>query len=205
MKEKFEKEKGNTMSTKERIMEESLKLFAVNGFDSVSVRTIAAAVGVRDSALYKHFSSKQAIFDAIVKQSIDRFQQQYMKVDIKHMNPSNLVDTCMEMFRYQSKDSWIQCFRQILIIEQFKNPEMAKLYKQVFIDMPISGQKSIFEGLIKANVMKDNDAYVMAMELYAPFFLYHTVREDEETIEEHLRKHVENFMKNNLKDSEFIL
>lgn len=205
MKEKIEKEKGNTMSTKERILEESLKLFAVNGFDSVSVRTIAAAVGVRDSALYKHFSSKQAIFDAIVKQSIDRFQQQYMKVDIKHLNPSNLVDTCMEMFRYQSKDPWIQCFRQILIIEQFKNPEMAKLYKQVFIDMPISGQKSIFEGLIKANVMKDNDAYVMVMELYAPFFLYHTVREDEETIEEHLRKHVENFMKNNLKDNEFIL
>lgn len=205
MKEQFEKCKDNTMSTKERIMEESLKLFAVNGFDSVSVRTIAAAVGVRDSALYKHFSSKQAIFDAIVKQSIERFQQQYMKVDMEHLDPSNLVDSCMEMFRYQSKDPWIQCFRQILIIEQFKNPEMAKLYKQIFIDMPISGQKSIFEELIKSNIMKDNDAYVMAMELYAPFFLFHTVSEDEEMLEKHLRKHVENFMKNNLKNSDFVL
>jgi TetR/AcrR family transcriptional regulator, repressor for uid operon len=186
------------MTTKEKIIEESLKLFAVDGFESVSVRKIAAAVGVRDSALYKHFSSKQAIFDAIVQQSIERFQQQYTKVDMMHLNPSNLVESCMEMFQYQTKDPWIQCFRQMLMIEQFRNPEMAKLYKQIFIDMPILGQKCIFEELIKKKIMKDNDAYVMAMELYAPFFLFHTVRENEEMLEKRLRKHVENFMNNNL-------
>lgn len=189
------------MSTKERIIEESLKLFAVNGFESVSVRTIAAAVGVRDSALYKHFSSKQAIFDAIVEQSIERFKQQYTKVDIRHLNSDNLVDSCMMMFRYQTKDPWIQHFRQILIIEQFRNPKIAELYRKIFIDMPIAGQKSIFEELIQAKVMKDNDAYVMAMELYAPFFLFHTVKEEDETLERHLRKHVENFMSNNLNDT----
>ncbi|SHL99572.1 transcriptional regulator, TetR family [Anaerosporobacter mobilis DSM 15930] len=189
------------MSTKERIIEESLKLFAVNGFESVSVRTIAAAVGVRDSALYKHFSSKQAIFDTIVEQSIERFKQQYTKVDIRHLNSDNLVDSCMMMFRYQTKDPWIQHFRQILIIEQFRNPKIAELYKKIFIDMPIAGQKSIFEELIQAKVMKDNDAYVMAMELYAPFFLFHTVKEEDETLERHLRKHVENFMSNNLNDT----
>lgn len=190
------------MSTKERIIEESLKLFAVNGFESVSVRTIAAAVGVRDSALYKHFSSKQAIFDAIVEQSIERFKQQYTKVDIKHLNSDNLVDSCMMMFRYQTKDPWIQHFRQILIIEQFRNPKIAELYKKIFIDMPIAGQKSIFEELIQAKILKDNDAYVMAMELYAPFFLFHTVKEeDDDTLEKHLKKHVENFMSNNLNDT----
>lgn len=189
------------MSTKERIIEESLKLFAVNGFESVSVRTIAAAVGVRDSALYKHFSSKQAIFDAIVEQSIERFKQQYTKVDIKHLNSDNLVDSCMMMFRYQTKDPWIQYFRQILIIEQFRNSKIADLYKKIFIDMPIEGQKSIFDELIQAKVMKDNDAYVMAIELYAPFFLFHTVKEEDETLEKNLRKHVENFMSNNLIDT----
>lgn len=186
------------MSTKERIIEESLKLFAVNGYESVSVRTIAAEVGVRDSALYKHFSSKQAIFDAIVEQSIERFKQQYTKVDLEDLNSNNLVDSCLMMFRYQTKDPWIQCFRQLLIIEQFRNPKMAELYKKIFIDMPITGQKSIFEKLIQTKIMKDNDAYVMAMELYAPFFLFHTVKEEDDILDKHLRKHVENFMSNNL-------
>lgn len=189
------------MTTKERIIEESLKLFAVNGYESVSVRTIAAAVGIRDSALYKHFSSKQAIFDAIVEQSIERFKQQYTKVDMEHLNPDNLVDSCMMMFRYQTRDPWIQYFRQILIIEQFRNPQMAEFYKKIFIDMPIIGQKNIFEELIQAKIMKDKDAYVMAMELYAPFFLFHTVKENDKTLDKHLRKHVENFMSNNLNEN----
>ena len=56
--------KGNA---KEIIMEESLKLFSVYGFEAVSVRTIADKVGIGNSALYKHFESKQAIFDALVE------------------------------------------------------------------------------------------------------------------------------------------
>lgn len=182
------------MTTKERILIEAMKLFAVSGFDSVSVRAIAAAVGVRDSALYKHYSSKQAIFDAIVEESIERFKQQYQNVEMEQINTSNLVDTCLEMYRFQTQDEWVTNFRQILIIEQFKNPEMAKLYQQIFIDMPINGQARIFKGLIEAGMMKDRDAVVMSMELYAPFFLYHTVQGDKSSIEERFRKHVENFI-----------
>ena len=61
------------MTTKEKILLESMKLFSVQGFAAVSVRTIAAAVGVRDSALYKHFKSKQEILDGIVEESKLRF------------------------------------------------------------------------------------------------------------------------------------
>ena len=39
------------LSTKERILVEAMKLFAVQGFEAVSVRAIAKEVGVRDSAL----------------------------------------------------------------------------------------------------------------------------------------------------------
>ena len=53
----MEKRRGNT---KQRIIEESMKLFSVHGFEAVSIRTIADAVGVGNSALYKHFKSKKA-------------------------------------------------------------------------------------------------------------------------------------------------
>ena len=138
------------MTTKERILMESMKLFAVSGFDSVSVRTIAAAVGVRDSALYKHYNNKQAIFDAIVEESIKRFQQQYQEVEMEHISTGNLVETCLAMFRFQTQDEWINNFRQMLILEQFKNPKMAELYQKIFIDMPINSQAEIFKSLIQA-------------------------------------------------------
>ena len=74
LKEKMSK-RGNT---KQRILEEAMKLFSIQGFDAVSIRTIADAVGVGNSALYKHFSSKQEILEAIVAYSMDYFIEQEM-------------------------------------------------------------------------------------------------------------------------------
>lgn len=186
-------------STKERILQEAMKLFSVQGFEAVSVRNIAAAVGVRDSALYKHYPSKQAIFDAIVQKSRERFWNKYQEIQIEEINEKNLTEVCMQMFRFQTSDKWIISFRQLLIIEQFKNPDIAKIYKELFIDMPVQNQAKIFKKLIEMKVLKDKDALVMSMELYAPFFLYHTVGDKPIELEENLIKHVENF-----KESYFI-
>ncbi|MEG1477506.1 MAG: TetR/AcrR family transcriptional regulator, partial [Oscillospiraceae bacterium] len=57
-----------SVKTKQRILDYSLQLFSCDGFSGVSMRNIAAAVGVKESSLYKHFQSKQAIFDAILLQ-----------------------------------------------------------------------------------------------------------------------------------------
>ena len=41
--------------TKQRIMEEALRLFSENGYDAVSVEQIAQAVGIKAPSLYNHF------------------------------------------------------------------------------------------------------------------------------------------------------
>ncbi len=54
------------MNTKGKILEAALELFSRRGFSAVSVRDIAKEVGVRESAMYKHFSGKQAVFDTLL-------------------------------------------------------------------------------------------------------------------------------------------
>ena len=53
-------------STKERILEEALRLFAKNGYLGTSMNDIARQLGVTKAALYKHYTSKQEILDSIV-------------------------------------------------------------------------------------------------------------------------------------------
>ncbi|MEG2898597.1 MAG: TetR/AcrR family transcriptional regulator, partial [Eubacterium sp.] len=55
------------MTTKEKIAEESLNLFSTKGFNAVSVRDIARAVGIKESSIYNHYKNKQAIFDSLVE------------------------------------------------------------------------------------------------------------------------------------------
>ncbi len=189
------------MLTKERILKESMALFSVYGFDSVSVRRIAEEVGVQNSALYKHFKSKQAIFDAIVAASKERFLQKYAEARVTELKtPPELEDMCIDFFLYQTKDSWITMFRRMLMMEMFKNREMAEVYKQIFIDMPVQYQKQLFQALIEQGILKDANAEVMSMELYAPFFLYHAVEEDTERLEPLLRKHVKNFIESYMEE-----
>lgn len=45
-------------NTRELIMQEALDLFAAKGYAAVSMRDIAAAVGIRASSIYHHFSGK---------------------------------------------------------------------------------------------------------------------------------------------------
>jgi AcrR family transcriptional regulator len=54
-----------TPSTKERIMDAAIRLFSDTGYDAVSMRDIAAEVGIKAASIYNHFPSKRDILKKI--------------------------------------------------------------------------------------------------------------------------------------------
>lgn len=52
--------------TRQAILDAALQLFADKGYFGTSLRDVATAVGVRESALYNYFKSKEALFDALI-------------------------------------------------------------------------------------------------------------------------------------------
>ncbi len=52
--------------TRQAIVDAALELFSEHGYYGTSLRDLAKAVGVRESAIYHHFTNKEAIFDAVV-------------------------------------------------------------------------------------------------------------------------------------------
>jgi len=53
------------MTTKETIFEKALQLFSINGYTATSIRNICAAVGIKESSFYNHYTSKDLLLDAI--------------------------------------------------------------------------------------------------------------------------------------------
>lgn len=177
------------LTTKERIMEESLKLFSISGFEGVTIRDIADAVGIRNSSLYKHFSSKQEIFDAIVEKAKLVYKEKVASVVSDMKQEKDGLNTTIKMFLFQTSEPWIIMFRQLLLIEKFRNQEIAKLYKEFFVDGPINTQMQIFQSLIDAGMMKKGNTKVYALELYGPFYMYHFVDENQEELMELFQTH----------------
>lgn len=59
-----------TWPTRELILLESSRLFAARGYRGTSTHDIAAAVGVRQPSLYKHFTSKQEIAVELLRRDL---------------------------------------------------------------------------------------------------------------------------------------
>src|SRR5580700_5040776 len=52
--------------TRQAILDAALHVFAEKGYFGSSLRDIATAVGVRESALYNYFPGKKALFEALI-------------------------------------------------------------------------------------------------------------------------------------------
>ena len=102
---------------------------------------------------------------------------------------------CLSMFQYQTTDESLVAFRRLLLLEKFKNPEIAEIYKTFFVDIPLDNQIAIFEQLQKQGLMITGNTRVFAMELYAPFYLYHFVEYDPEKLISLFETHLEYFFK----------
>lgn len=194
------------MNTREKIIFESLNLFSKRGFDAISVRDIAKAVGIKASSLYNHFKNKQDIFDTIVKKYSERVNiffehmaiEDYSNITIfnqaSDIPNDNFFKRSIYIFNFYLYDEYTVKFRKLLTIEQFNNSKLADLYNQIFIDDVLNIQTEIFKSFIDENILIKKDPYILALQFYSPVFLLFNKFEnitDKERIS--LRKHISQF------------
>ena len=152
-------DRGNT---KQEILEASLELFSVQGFEATSISQIAGAVGIRKASLYSHFESKQAILDALVKDILEQYATHslFARTDWENdahtkgeqaLTPDAAAQMILGQIRYILHDPVISRARKMLVIEQFQNPELAKLQtKQNYSDV-----MDYFTGLVKQLIRRE--------------------------------------------------
>lgn len=166
-------EKGNT---KQEILEAALDLFSVQGFEATSVSQIAGAVGIRKASLYSHFENKQAILDALVQEVLKQYGEHslFARADWEKdagdipQTSDDAVKMIQKQIRYILHDRSISRARKMLVIEQFRNQEMAKLQtKQNYSDI-----MRYFTGLVKCliqrGILTEDDSEIMAAQLCLP-------------------------------------
>lgn len=203
------------MNTKKRILDEALTLFSEKGYANVFVAEIADAVGIKAPSLYKHYKSKQDIFNAILDEMKSNYDRQAAMLNMNGnhaaadaevfaaVSEDGLVEMGMSLFRFFLHDGYTQKFRKMLTIEQFHNPELAKLFTKQYIDDSLKYQSAMFAILCENNILKGNSPQIMALQFHAPIYMLLTMcdREPErETelillLEQHIRQFVRLYSK----------
>ena len=132
-------------NTKEKILEEALKLFAQSGYMGTSMNDIASKLGVTKAALYKHYKSKQEILDSIIEKmnelDIERVKQYEMPEGDLEKVTAEYKETAFDkikqftkvQFLHWTEEEFSSCFRKMLTLEQYREPQMAQLYQNYLI------------------------------------------------------------------------
>jgi AcrR family transcriptional regulator len=64
---------SGTSSTETAILEAARDLLALGGIDALSMRAVAARVGVSATAIYNYFENKQALVQSVIASGFERF------------------------------------------------------------------------------------------------------------------------------------
>ena len=192
--------------TKQKILDEALRLFSERGYDAVSVGEIAQAVGVKAPSLYNHFPGKQAIFEAIVESTAARYEADTGKIDIHVQDAAQDIPVFTEImedalfakvrqiFEYSLHNDTIRRFRRMMTIEQFRSPELAALYSRRYVDRMIAYHAGIFRALTAVGEICAEDPETLAMLYVSPVLTLIAIcdRQPERESEclEKLRQHV---------------
>lgn len=158
-------------STKNRILEEALAMFAANGYKGTNLRDLAAALGLSKSALYKHYTSKEAIWNAVLDEMEAYYSERFGSPEKLPPVPKSceeLLAMTRQALAFTMHDSKVILSRHILLTEQFHDARARNLATRHFL----TGTRDIYTGIFSAmmadGLLKKEDPSVLAFAYTAP-------------------------------------
>lgn len=191
----------------------ALRLFAVNGYEAVSVSQIAGELGITKGALYKHYKNKRDIFNCIFEYvcrlDVERSRKAASRNRIiricRRLFPcirKSLGNYMKEQFRYWSEDEIACNFRKMLTLEQYKSPEMSALYQKVLVSGPLEYIENLLCEMSKEQEKLLPSPHALAIEFYSPFYLLLSMsdgtdcKETKEEIAQRYMRYIDDFFQN---------
>ena len=88
--------KGEGGGLRAELIEKSAQLFRLKGYDSTTVRDIAAAAGIQAGSWFYHFKSKQDILEAIMEQGLRRSLAEIEAIAEEPLPPHTMLHRLVE-------------------------------------------------------------------------------------------------------------
>ena len=159
--------------TKNLILSKSLQLFSENGYSGTSVRNIASAVNLRESAIYNHFKSKKALLAEIIM----RYGQSSTGISLLTddlIEQLNKPEKFMKLFseallkNWSSKDEVL--FFKLVLKENGRTIDGQTISINSYIEEAQKVWGMIFGEMIKHKFVKKGSREIFANEFIAPLF-----------------------------------
>ena len=157
--------------TKNRILEHALVLFSENGYRGTNLRELAASLNLSKSGLYRHFESKEHLWNTLMDRMEDYYTEHFGSAERLPLMPrscAELYEMTMSMIRFTVHDPQIILTRKLLLTEQFRDERAKRLAARHFLEGTRAMYAKIFASMMDAGLLKRSDPEMTALAFTAP-------------------------------------
>ena len=178
--------------TKERILAAALEMFSQKGYEGTNIRELSASLGLVKSGIYKHYESKEAIWNALLDMMIAYYGERFGSPE--HLPPvpdssEEFVAMTMRMANLTIHDDQIVKTRKVLTLEQFRDDRARELATKHFLTGLTEMFTPIFAGMMDKGLIRRDDPAMLAFAYTAPISaLIHLCDREPEKTEDAIRK-----------------
>lgn len=162
--------------TKDKIFDTALDLFSKKGYDSVSVRTIASEVGIKESSIYNHYSSKKDILMSILNYFEEYFKGNPLDDEnirkLLEENPEEFYHQGSEMFKQQIFEEKILKIMKLIFVQMYQIDEVKEFFLREILGGSTDFWSDVFEILIQKNVIGSDCNQNKLAEMYFGFSMF---------------------------------
>jgi len=174
--------------TKERILAAALEMFSQNGYSGTNVRELTASLGLVKSAIYKHFRSKEEIWNTLLDELIAYYEARFGSTEHLPAVPDSLeglVTMTMRMVSFTIHDETVVKTRKMLTIEQFRDERAQELATKYFLTGLKDMFTPLFAGMMEKGLLRRDDPAMLAFSYTAPISaLIHLCDREPEKVDE---------------------
>lgn len=186
-------------TTKTEILNAALSVFSQKGYEGALLRDISSSLGITKAALYKHYESKEALWNALIDY-VELYYSEHIDAVSDMLIPNNwdeLKELSIRQIDFTLHDETVKRVRKLLTIEQYRNERMTALATKHFVTDIEARFTKIFEKMIEKGVFKCSNSELLAFQYTAPItVLIHLCDREpnrEAEIVKKIESHIEQF------------
>ena len=141
-------------------------MFSQNGYAGTNIRELSASLGLVKSGVYKHYESKEAIWNALLDEMIAYYEEHFGSPEHLPSVPNSLeelVKVTMQMVNFTIHDKRIIMTRKVLTLEQFRDERARELATKHFLTGLTEIFTHIFAGMMDKGLVKRDDPAMLAL------------------------------------------
>lgn len=156
--------------TREKILNNALEMFANRGYEGTNIRELSDALGVSKGAMYRHYESKEKLWDSVVAK-VDAEYTKKMGTSVENPkipeSTNELIEMTLGMMNYTMHDQNLIKCRKMLIREQYRDEKVAILSDRYFLTNMETIFKEVFKTMIEKKIFKESNYEMMSLEYTA--------------------------------------